>query len=76
LVFVLGAFAVLAIALTAIGVYGVVAYATARRTREIALRLALGARPRSIVRLVVRDGASWTLGGLAAGLVGARLLMR
>lgn len=72
----LGAFAVLAIALTAIGVYGVVAYATARRTREIALRLALGAHPRSIVGLVVRDGAAWTLGGLAAGLAGARLLTR
>jgi len=74
--FVLGAFAFVAVVLTALGVYGVVAYVTARRTREIAVRLALGAAPRGIVRLVIRDGAGWTLGGLAAGLAGAVALTR
>jgi len=74
--YVLGVFAGLAVILTAVGVYGVVAYATARRTREIAVRLALGADGRRIVLLVLREGALWTLGGVAAGLVGARLLTR
>ena len=74
--FVLGAFAVLAVLLTAIGVYGVVAYATARRTREIALRLALGADARRIVALVVRDGAWWTVAGLLAGAAIARALTK
>ncbi|HEV2985601.1 MAG TPA: ABC transporter permease [Vicinamibacterales bacterium] len=74
--FVLTVFAVTAVALTAIGVYGVVAYATARRTREIAVRLALGADARGIVTLVVRDGAAWTVSGVAAGLAGALALSR
>lgn len=74
--FVLGIFAVLAVVLTAVGVYGVVAYATARRTREIAVRLALGADAPKIVALVLRDGAWWTIAGLAAGTIGARLVMR
>jgi putative ABC transport system permease protein len=74
--FVLTVFAVTAVALTAIGVYGVVAYATARRTREIAVRLALGADARRIVTLVVRDGAAWTVAGVAAGLAGALALSR
>ena len=74
--FVLGAFALLAIVLTSIGVYGVVAFATTRRTREIAVRRALGADAGSIVGLIVREGAAWTLGGLSAGLVGARVLTR
>jgi ABC-type antimicrobial peptide transport system permease subunit len=74
--FVLGVFALLAVVLTAIGVYGVVAYATARRTREIAVRLALGADARRIVGLVVRDGLMWTLAGLIAGVLGALVLTR
>jgi len=74
--FVLGAFALVAVVLTALGIYGVVAYVTARRTREIAVRLALGAQPRGIVGLVLCDGAAWTLGGLAAGLAGALALTR
>lgn len=74
--FVLGAFALLALVLTAIGVYGVVAYATARRMHEIAVRLALGADARTVVALVVRDGARWTVAGLVVGAIGARLLTR
>jgi predicted permease len=74
--FVLGAFAVLAVALTAIGVYGVAAFATARRAREIAVRLALGADGRGIVSLVVRGALTWTVVGLAAGLGGALVLSR
>jgi ABC-type antimicrobial peptide transport system permease subunit len=72
--FVLGAFALLAVTLTIIGVHAVVAYATAQRRREIALRLALGADRRRIVSLVVRQGALWVVGGLIVGVVGARLL--
>jgi len=74
--FVLGAFAVLAVILTSVGVYGVVAYSTARRTREIAVRLALGAAPRRIVSLMVREGSMWTAGGLLAGVAGALALSR
>ena len=72
--FVLGAFAVLALVLSIIGVYAVVAYATARRTREIAVRLALGADTARIVSLVMRQGAVWIGAGLLTGIVGARLL--
>jgi ABC-type antimicrobial peptide transport system permease subunit len=74
--FVLGAFAVLAVILTGVGVYGVAAYATARRTREIALRIALGADRARIVSLVVREGLVWTVAGVTVGAVAARVLTR
>jgi putative ABC transport system permease protein len=74
--FVLGAFSVIAIVLSAVGVYGVAAHATARRTREIAVRLALGAEPVAIVALVAREGAAWTVAGVAAGALGALALSR
>jgi len=74
--FVLAVFAALAVILAAIGVYGVVAYGMARRTRELAVRLALGASPRVLVARVVAEGAIWTMAGLAAGLAGAGLLAR
>jgi putative ABC transport system permease protein len=72
--FVLGAFAGFAVTLTVIGVYAVVAYATARRTREIAVRLALGGDARHIVMLVMRQGTPWIVGGLVTGIAGARVL--
>jgi len=74
--FVLGLFAMLAVILSSVGVYGVVAYATARRTREIAVRLALGADGRRIVALIVREGLAWTAGGVAVGMAGALALSR
>ena len=74
--FVLGVFAALAMILTAIGVYAIVAYATARRTREIAVRLALGADPGRIAVLILRQAATPVIAGLLTGMVGARLVTR
>jgi putative ABC transport system permease protein len=72
----LGAFAGLALMLSSIGLYGVVAYTTAQRTREIAVRVALGASPRDIKRLVVGTGMVWTGCGILIGTAGALGLTR
>jgi putative ABC transport system permease protein len=67
----MGLFAALAFGLAAVGIYGVVAHSVARRTREIGLRMALGAQSGDVVGLVVRQGMIPALLGLAFGLVGA-----
>ena len=69
----LGLFAAAALLLASVGVYGVASYAIARRTKELGIRSALGASPRDLVRMVLRDGMVPVLGGLAAGCVGALL---
>ena len=66
----LAAFALVAVVLGAVGVYGVVAFAVARRMRELGVRSALGATPAAIRALVLRDGASLATAGVACGIVG------
>jgi putative ABC transport system permease protein len=72
----LGAFAAIAVVVAALGIYGVVAYSVTRRTREIGLRMALGAQPSRVVRLIVREGMTVSLVGVGAGLVSAAGLSR
>ncbi|MGH9162992.1 MAG: ABC transporter permease [Vicinamibacteraceae bacterium] len=62
---------VIGLCLAVMGLYAVVAYAVTRRTREIGIRMALGARPREVLRLVVREGMRLSLVGIAIGLLGA-----
>jgi predicted permease len=71
-----GAFAIAGAFLAAIGVYGVTAYAVTHRTRELAVRLALGARPRAMLFLIVRHVVAWTLVGLSVGVAGSIALSR
>jgi putative ABC transport system permease protein len=67
----LGSFALVAVALAVIGVYGVVAYAVAERTQEIGIRLALGADRARVVHMIVRQGMWGVMAGLLGGLAGA-----
>jgi putative ABC transport system permease protein len=71
-----GAFAILALTLALVGLYGVIAYSVTQRTRELAIRTALGARPAHLVRMVLTRALSLAAVGVAAGTVGAILTTR
>jgi len=72
----LTAFAVVAILLAAIGIYGVIAYLVGQRAREIGIRIALGASPSRVVNMVVREGVAMVAVGIGLGVVGAFALTR
>jgi predicted permease len=76
LMFMLGVFASAALALSALGIYGLLSYAVAERQQELSIRLALGARPAGVRWLVVRDGMGLALAGSIAGVFIAYLIAR
>ena len=72
----MGSFAAFAILLAAIGLYGVVAYNAAQRTREIGVRIALGAEPKHVVALIAGQGGRLVVLGIVLGTAGSMLLLR
>jgi putative ABC transport system permease protein len=72
----LASFAGIALLLASVGIYGLIAYWVTQRTHEIGVRMALGAEPSEVMRLVVRQGASLAAVGIAVGLAGSFALTR
>ena len=67
----LAIFAAVAMALAAVGIYSVISYSVTQRTQEVGVRMALGARPGDVIRLILKQGLTLTLIGVAAGVLGA-----
>ena len=76
LMLLLAAFASIAIVLAGVGIYGVISYSVVKRTRQIGIRIALGARPRQILQLILGQGLTLTLIGVVTGLAGALAVTR
>jgi len=74
--FLLLVFAAVAVALALIGIYGVLAYSVAQRTQELGIRIALGANPRSVIALVLRQAGVLIAAGIALGILGSLALTR